>query len=168
MSRSIGRGMTFVAWAIVLGLLTLFFSRVLERQHNPNRAIAGHSDAAVTLQRNRQGHYVATARINGQPVEMMLDTGATRVSIPATLAQQLGLRRGPATSTSTANGIITTYDTVLDTVQLGGITLHNIRASINPHGDDVLLGMSFLKRLEFTQRGDTLILRSYQDGSGGH
>jgi aspartyl protease family protein len=161
----IGRGMTFVAWIIVLGLMTLFFSRVLERQHNPNQRVASQtgSDAgSVVLQRNRQGHYIATALINGQPTEVMLDTGATRVSIPEQLADALGLQRGRAGQSSTANGMITTYATTLDSVQLGDITLHNVRASINPNGEDVLLGMSFLKQLEFTQRGDTLILRDYR------
>ena len=162
----IGRGMTFVAWIIVLGLLTLFFSRVLDRQHNPNQRVASNTsangEASVTLQRNRQGHYLATAQINQQPVEVMLDTGATRVSIPEQLANTLGLKRGQPSRTSTANGTITTYATTLDTVQLGDITLYDVRASINPNGEDVLLGMSFLKQLEFTQRGDTLILRNYR------
>lgn len=164
-TSGIGRGMTFVAWIIVLGLMTLFFSRVLERQHNPNQQIAsqtGANNGSVVLQRNRQGHYVATALINGQPTEVMLDTGATRVSVPEHLARTLGLRKGYPSQTSTANGIITTYATTLDSVQLGGITLHKVRASINPNGEDVLLGMSFLKQLEFTQHGDTLVLRDYR------
>ena len=162
----IGRGMTYVAWIVALGLLTLFFNKTLERQRNPNPEPTTVSDAsggrAVVLERNRQGHYVATARIDGLPVEVMLDTGATRVSIPETLARRLKLRRGPPIATSTANGAITTYDTVLDSVQLGDIRLNHVRASINPHSDHVLLGMSFLKQLEFTQRGDTLILREYR------
>jgi len=161
----IGRGMTYVAWVVALGLLTLFFNKTLERQRNPNPEPASINDAsgghAVVLERNRQGHYIATARIDGLPVEVMLDTGATRVSIPESLAQRLDLKRGPPIATSTANGSITTYDTVLDTVQLGDIRLHKVRANINPHSDHVLLGMSFLKQLEFTQRGDTLILREY-------
>jgi aspartyl protease family protein len=41
--------------------------------------------------------------------------------------------------------------------------LQQVRASINPNmqGNEVLLGMSFLKHLEFTQRGDSLTLRQY-------
>ena len=162
-TSGIGRGMIIAAWLLGLALATVFFSGVLDHQRNPNQnvAIDGHGLPTVVLQRNRQGHYIATARINGEPVEVMLDTGATRVSIPATLARRLGLKRGRAVPTSTANGRVITYDTRLNAVSLGDITLHNIRASINPHSDQVLLGMSFLKRLEFTQRGDSLILRAY-------
>ncbi len=164
-TSGIGRGMIIAAWLLGLVLATVFFSGVLDHQRNPNQNVASAVDGnglpTVVLQRNRQGHYIATARINGEPVEVMLDTGATRVSIPVTLARRLGLKQGRAVPTSTANGMVITYDTRLDAVSLGDITLHDVRASINPHSDQVLLGMSFLKRLEFTQRGDSLILRAY-------
>lgn len=162
----LGRAMTFIGWIIALALLTLFSSRLLDRQRNPNQHIAGGTDdrgaATVVLERNRQGHYIATAQINGLPVEVMLDTGATLVSIPSSLARRLALEKGPPMQSSTANGTITTHATTLDSVQLGDITLHKVRASINPNDSDILLGMSFLKQLEFTQRGDTLILRDYR------
>ncbi len=164
-SHNLGRTMVWIAWLLVLGLLTLFFNNVLDKQRNPNQQLGAVDTGAaieVTLQRNHYGHYVATGAINDQPVEFMVDTGATTVSIPADLAQQLGLQRGAAMSTSTANGVITTYATVLPVVSLGAIRVHDVRAHINPYGEDVLLGMSFLKNLEFTQRGDTLILRQYQ------
>jgi aspartyl protease family protein len=51
----------------------------------------------------------------------------------------------------------------LEKVSIGDISLEGVRASINPNvrDMDILLGMSFLKNLEFTQRGNTLILRQY-------
>ena len=57
--------------------------------------------------------------------------------------------------------MITVYQTQLDSVQLGGITLKNIAANINPHMPDkiVLLGMSFMKHIEMIQRDGTLTLR---------
>lgn len=152
------------AWLIALGLLTWFFSGALEEQRNPNQQVttmARVDGGEVVLLRNRFGHYVATGRINGHPVELMLDTGASDVSVPAGLAAALGLERGARALYRTANGTITAYRTVLDRVELGGIVLENVRASINPAmpGDQVLLGMSFLKQLELTQRGNTLTLR---------
>jgi aspartyl protease family protein len=49
----------------------------------------------------------------------------------------------------------------LDSVSVGDIELRGVRAGITPglKTDEVLLGMSFLKHIEFTQRGDMLILR---------
>ena len=164
-THRLGKGMTLVAWLLVLGLFTLFFSHWLDGQRNPNQEVTSQTLTngvhEVVLRQNRYGHYVATGKIDGQAVEFMVDTGATAVSVPASLAQQLGLRRGAPLTTITANGAITTYATILNSVQLGDIVLRDISASINPKSDEVLLGMSFLKQLEFTQRGDTLTLRQY-------
>lgn len=162
--QRLGKGMIIVAWLLVLGLLTLFFNDVLDSQNNPNQelTVQHYQDGsqAVVLQRNRSGHYVTPGTINNMPVVFFLDTGATVVSIPEKLATHLRLKRGIPMQMTTANGTVTAYSTELDKVTLGPITLHQIRASINPQmqDDEILLGMSFLKQLEFTQRGDTLIL----------
>jgi len=159
--------MFIVGWLAGLAMLSLLFSGVLERQHNPNQNLNANVTSSgvreVVLQRNRDGHYVASGLINGKQVEFMLDTGASDVSIPGDIADALRLKRGQPATYSTANGYITSYLTRISSLDLGGIELHDIRASINPHmgGDTILLGMSFLKHLEFTQRGDTLIIRQY-------
>jgi aspartyl protease family protein len=159
--------MIFAAWILVLMLLTVLFNNMLARQYNPNTRVQTQISAEgvreVVLERNRYHHYVATGRINGAPVEFLLDTGATHVAVPVSMAKRLGLRWGRPMSTMTANGLITTYLTTLDRIELGDITLDNIPANINPHaeGDGVLLGMSFLKHVELIQRGNTLTLRQY-------
>jgi len=165
-TRQVGKGMIIVAWVLVLGLLIMFFNQMLSKQRNPNQNISSNLSSSnnvrsVVLKRNRFGHYVATGLINDFPFELLLDTGATDVSVPARLAKKLNLIKGVPVKTITANGTITTYATVLDKVQLGDIVLHNVRASLNPYSDDVLLGMSFLKQLEFTQQGDTLTIKQY-------
>jgi len=149
-----------LAFVLIAGLLTLFFADRIERKRNPNPNLSS-TAAEVVLKRNAYGHYVATGAINGQPVVFLLDTGATRVSIPAGLAGRLGLKRGQAGTAITANGNVTVFSTLLDTVGLGGITMREVRGSINPgmDGEEILLGMAFLKHLELIQRGDTLILR---------
>jgi aspartyl protease family protein len=160
--------MIFAAWIIALILFTLFFQQRLEQQRNPNQAVYSRVNDSgveeVLLKRNRFGHYVTSGTVNGQPVEFLLDTGASDVAIPAELAERLGLRRGTAVQYQTANGVVTAYRTTLDSVAIGPIEVHNVSASINPGlGDmEILLGMSVLKRIEFTQRGDTLILRPYE------
>lgn len=160
--------MTIAAWLILLVLLTLFFSHKLDQQRNPNQAVFSRVNDAgiqeVVLKRNRFGHYVSNGEVNGQPVEFMLDTGASDVAIPAKLADSLGLRRGRPVQYQTANGIVTAYRTTLDSVSIGPMIVHNVAASINPGMQDmeILLGMSVLKHVEFTQRGDTLILRPHE------
>jgi aspartyl protease family protein len=156
--------MVFAAFILLLALLTLFFNDRLDQQRNPNQQLATSvtdSIPEVRLQRNRFGHYVATGSINGHPVEFMLDTGATDVSIPESIANKVGLQRGQAMNYHTANGTVTAWQTVADEIQLGPLRLGPVRASINPHdrSDAVLLGMSFLKHLDFSQQGNTLTLK---------
>ncbi len=162
-----GNFMTFFAWLIFLGILTFYFNGFLNQQNNPNSqadSILYEDRIEIVLDQNRGGHYVATMTINGFQVEVIIDTGATMVSIPEHIANDMELIRGPMMEVTTANGTIPVYASVLDKVQLGEIVVHNVRASINPHMQDdfVLLGMSFLKQMEFTQRQNQLILRQYR------
>ncbi len=156
---------TYLTWMLILGGLFLYFQNLLQQRENPNQSLAvSQTQVAaqtVSLTRNRRGHYVAPGLINETPVTFLLDTGATDISIPAAVLDKLYLKAGHAIQAHTANGTVTVYATTLDSVTLGGITLYDVAASINPHmkGDTVLLGMSFMKHLEITQRGDTLTLR---------
>ena len=115
----------------------------------------------VRLIQNRYGHYIVNGKINHLPVTFLIDTGATLISIPSHIAQKLQLKQGYRIQSRTANGNITVYSTRLDSVSIGAIELNNIRASINPYmsGDEILLGMNFMKHLEMTQKGKELILR---------
>ena len=164
-TRPLGVVMIVAAWALVLALLTVYFNGFLDSERNPNRNVGGvvSKDGVreVRLKQNRQGHYVASGEINGRAVRFLLDTGATDVSVPATLADALNLRKGPPQQMITANGEITTFSTRLERVHLGKIVIRNVRAQINPHmdGDEVLLGMSFLRDLELVQREAELTLR---------
>ena len=99
--------------------------------------------------------------INGQPARFLLDTGATHTSVPAHLAQPLGLRPGAPSMVSTANGTVTVRATRIAALDIGPFRFVGAPAHLNPgmRDDDVLLGMSVLKHLEFTQRGDVLVLR---------
>lgn len=157
----------YVLAAIALvALLTVLFSGILDRQRNPNQVvntrISADGVARVTLQRNRMGHYVVSGTINGHQAEFLLDTGATAVSVSMDIARRAGLRRGAAMTASTANGTTTAYATRIDEIVIGGIQQRDIAASIVPNlpDDQVLLGMSFLSHLDFSQSGDSLVLKS--------
>lgn len=159
-----GRVLLVLAWAAGLFLATRFFGDWEQRQANPNAQVHsehGEGFIEVQLAGNGQGHFVADGQINGQAVHFLLDTGATDVAIPERLAAKLNLERGAPVMLSTANGRTQGYRTRLDTLQLGDILLREVRALVVPglDGNQVLLGMSALKQLEFTQRSGTLLLR---------
>lgn len=164
--RRLGTVMMVLAWIAGLAVAAQWFAGVEERRRNPNQApLSLHTGTSVEvrLERNRAGHYLATGRINQQPVTFLLDTGATFVAVPADLAERLQLKRGRPIMVNTANGLTESWSTRIDTLQLGDIRLHGVSAGIVPGilGDEVLLGMSALKQLDFTQRGNELILRQH-------
>lgn len=164
-TRGLSRGMSIIAWVLLLGMMTSFFQGKLDDRSNPNRTVNStrgeDGRTEVVLQRNRMGHYVANGTINGVNVTFLLDTGATGVAISPELAQRAGAPRGKAIITRTANGNAQGFLTQLRSVQLGAIEQNNVPAQIAPGlaTAEVLLGMSFLKHLEMVQQGDTLTLR---------
>lgn len=162
-----GWGLIAATWIGMLGLLYVVFDGVIERQNRPKPSIAQNPVAGVqelVLKRNRAGHYVAPGAINGRPVIFLLDTGATWVAVPAPQGPALGLTPGARGTSQTANGSVAIRFTTIDRLTLGPFELRGIPAALNPgmDNDEILLGMSVLKHLEFTQRGNTLILRPHR------
>jgi aspartyl protease family protein len=163
----LGKAMLFGAWVVGLAILFLLFHRLVSDQQNPNRDVTAMLDASglpqVVLARNRAGHYVADGRINGEPVVFLVDTGATDVALPLAVARKLDLPLGNPRMSRTANGDVQVWSTRLDSVDVGGMRLSGVRASVLPNmpGDEVLLGMSYLKHFELIQRDGTLTLRPH-------
>ena len=152
-------------WLLLLAALSVYFSGYLDRRDNPNRHLLQYvkhdGPSEVALHRNRSGHYIAPGQINGHDVIFLVDTGATTISVPERIANQAGLVPGRSSRVTTASGVVEVYQTELQSVQLGNIRMHQVQAHINPHmpSDIVLLGMSFMKNLEMTQRDGMLTLR---------
>ena len=163
-SQKAGLLMTTLAWLVFVFFLVWLFQGIMDKRNNPNQDITAARSGGrleVTLQRNPQGHYISDGEINHQPVVFLLDTGATDVAIPLKIAQQLGLKTGMPIQIKTANGTSLGYRTRLQSISLGGITMSDLPATIlsNINGDEVLLGMSFLKNFELIQKGRTLTVR---------
>lgn len=163
-TKKTGKWMLALAWICALGLFTLFFDDQLQKQYNPNQqpeSQRNSQQAEVRLKQNKMGHYVTNGIINGQNVIFLLDTGATNVSVPAHLGSALGLRAGYAHDVMTANGRIKVHSTRIDNLSVGDIELANVSANLNPgmSGNEILLGMSALKNLDFSQSNGWLILK---------
>lgn len=159
-----GTGMIVVAWIVFLILLYTIFDDQLLQRNNPNQNIVTTVNGyqkEVVLQRNAYGHYVSSGTINDHEVTFLLDTGASDVAIPESVADKIGLKKGHAIIIKTANGNTRAYRTHLDHVAIGDIRLYDLNATIltNITGHEVLLGMSFLKHFEIIQRGRTLTIR---------
>ena len=164
-SRSASKWMIVLAWVVVIGLMTAFFSKILDQKRNPNQNVSTHvlegGQKEVVLKSSTHGHYVASGKINQQKVIFLVDTGASFVSVPEGIARKAGLKKGAPITASTANGNVTVYSTILDSISIGDIELNNVKADINPHmkGEEILLGMSFLRNLSVTHQDGILTIR---------
>jgi aspartyl protease family protein len=103
--------------------------------------------------------------INGQPVRMLVDTGATTVAISERQARALGLRyviEGSPTRIGTASGVATGYNMRLRSLKLGDRQFNDVDAVV-VEGDSpahVLLGMNVLSRFDIQHDGNLMVLRS--------
>jgi aspartyl protease family protein len=154
---------TLIVIAIWLGLAYGIYY-LAEGMLNPNKiAILGDS-RTVTLQRSPDGHYRSEALINGQQVNVLVDTGATGVAISQRTADRLGITSRTAVRTSTANGDAVAYMTRLQSVKLGGVEAKDVSALIAPGLDgDVLLGMSFLGRMDVRLYKGAMTIQQYEE-----
>lgn len=128
-------------------------------------SVSGNSAPAqtsVTLYANPQGHFLTEGSINGRPVKMLVDTGASAVAISGDQAKRLGIdyQKGETGIVSTAAGPVKSYAVTLASLKIGSVTLNQVAALVIDGASPpvVLLGMSALNRMQMTHEGMALTL----------
>ena len=108
---------------------------------------------SVEIARDGRGHFQADARIDGQRVNFMVDTGASVIALNESSAAQIGVRPSPRDYTATvntANGTIKGARTRLSEVKVGGLVVRDVEAMVLPDEalSENLLGLSYLSKLK--------------------
>ncbi|WP_064821139.1 TIGR02281 family clan AA aspartic protease [Rhizobium phaseoli] len=106
----------------------------------------------IRLQADAQGHYTGNFKINGKPVQGLIDTGATYVALNETLARRMGFTANQLDfryGVNTANGQTKAAQVTLDGIEIGGIRVRDVEAFVlkDEALTTTLVGMSFLKKL---------------------
>ncbi len=154
----IGRRMIWLASLGLLGGLFALFS-MLEQDSGAVVSIDAGGAAMIVLEQDRNGHYQVEGEINRQVVNFLVDTGATDVAIPESLARKLNLDFGPQVQVSTAAGPSKAWMTRLNEVSIGGIRRRDVRATITSgEFNGVLLGMTFLRHYNMRQQDGKLVI----------
>jgi aspartyl protease family protein len=120
-------------------------------------------DGAIVLQRNENGHFYADVEVNGVPVHMLVDTGASGIA----LSEDDARRAGIATSIGMndvvgqgAGGSVRGDFVTIDRIELGPKSAEQVPALVLNGGEQSLLGQSFLKQFASVEiHGDTMTLR---------
>jgi aspartyl protease family protein len=112
---------------------------------------AGSGQSVLTM--GPGGHYAGTFKLNGKPIEAMVDTGASLVAINVSTARRLGF--SPAVldfryDVNTANGGIKAAHVVLDRIEIGSVRVRDVDAFVlkDEALSTTLVGMSFLQKLK--------------------
>ena len=119
----------------------------------------------MVLKAASNGHYYTETRINGRPIDVMVDTGASVVALTYKDARAIGVLPAPSDFTipmRTANGEAFAAPVTLREVRIGSIRVTNVRGVIMQRDKlgITLLGMSFLGRLSRADiRSGELILK---------
>jgi aspartyl protease family protein len=115
----------------------------------------------VVLSAGSGGHFMTQGQINGKTVPMVVDTGASVVSISVQEAQRMGLNylAGQPVQMSTANGIIAAWRIKLASVRIGDVLVYDVDSVVSSGSMPyVLLGNSFLSRFQMTRTNDQMVL----------
>jgi aspartyl protease family protein len=117
----------------------------------------------TTLERESNGHFYTVAKVNGELMRFVVDTGATVVALTVDDAARLGIPVDPATFEVVgegASGPVRGVDVMLDSVDIDGKRVENVRATVLEGSRLSLLGQSYLSRMgEVQMKGDYMILR---------
>lgn len=150
-----------LAWVAIFGIAAIGYtyrddilnvaSRVVG-ELQPGRPIIDKTTGTVEFRRGLGGHFQVEAEINGARIPLIFDTGASAMVLNAEDARKAGIDPGSlsfSVPVSTANGTGQAAVVTLDTVDIGGIVRHHIRAYVSEPGalETSLLGMTFLETL---------------------
>ena len=141
----------------------------VERRHGLSRELsAGFAEPErrqLSIAQGQGGHYWVAGSINGQPVQFLVDTGATSVAINEIQARRLGIDYrvdGRQIVVGTASGTAKAWRVNLNSVKVGAIDVLGVEAVVLEGGSptDALLGMSFLDRVSWREDQGVLKLES--------
>jgi len=121
----------------------------------------GASGNRIVLTAGGGGHFFTLGQINGKSTNMVVDTGATTVSLSVHEAQRMGLdyKSGQMIQLSTANGVISGWLVKLGSVRVGDVVVHGVDGIVSEGSMPVvLLGNSFLTHFQMTRTNDQMVL----------
>ena len=117
----------------------------------------------LVLDRRADGHFYADVEVNGVPISMLVDTGASSVALSAEDARRAGIATtigmneviGEGAGGSVQGELVT-----IERVRLAGIEQSGVQAAVLKGGSTSLLGQSFLRDFDSVEiRGDRMHLR---------
>ncbi len=106
----------------------------------------------IIINASKDGHFYLEAKVNGQDILFMIDTGASDIVLDESEAKKVGINLESLVFNKryqTANGVVYGALTKIRLMEVAGVRFKNLSASVNSANlGTSLLGMSFLRRFE--------------------
>jgi aspartyl protease family protein len=162
----------FAAWMLIFAAAFVIFTLKDEFSALWNRVVLETRGGVVAekgkggelrVRQSPDGHFWVNARVNGEAVRFLVDSGATTTSMSLQTARRVGIEPGSGmrAMVRTANGVVMVDRGRAETLQVGDIRRENVAVHISEaFGDMNVIGMNFLSSLSgWGVEGRTLILR---------
>ena len=106
--------------------------------------------AEIRIPMALDGHFWVDARLNGEKVKFLVDSGATMTTIGRDVAQRVGLEVNPTADqlVRTGNGVIRVSSASARSLEVGSIERRDVRMHVADNDDLNVLGMNFLSSLQ--------------------
>jgi len=137
------------------GIVKLGSESYLSRATKPEPAAAaieiGPALNTLVYPANEHGHVILDAAVNGASVRLLVDTGASLVTLTPADARAAGIGSGELvfnSRASTANGFARMAPVTLREIRIGQLSIYDVPAAVLENLNISLLGMSFLNRLQ--------------------
>lgn len=146
-----------VFWMLIMGLMYAAMNHYLK----PKPVIVSAS-GDLLIPRARDGHFYAPGFVNGKPVNFLVDTGASLVTVSESFARHAGLSTGVPTVFRTANGELPGRVVSDVPVTIGPVDVSGVKIGVGFVGHergDALLGQSFLSKFEIVLSKEQMVLR---------
>ena len=137
----------FVAFALKDDIVG-FANQVLDERRAESTGVQVGEELQV--KQSLDGHFWVDAKLNGEEVRFLVDSGATTTSISGRTARRTGIepRGGIPAVVQTANGVVSVERGRAERLQVGHIVREDIAVHISDgFGETNVLGMNFLSSL---------------------
>ncbi|MFH2135075.1 MAG: TIGR02281 family clan AA aspartic protease [Pseudomonadota bacterium] len=120
------------------------------------------ADSVLVIGQGDGGHYFIDGSVNDKYLNFVVDTGATTVALPLSVAASAGLVCKERALMSTGNGVTQGCTVTIEKLKFGHFTLRSVDAVVMPNLSQPLLGMSVLKQFRIEQdNGQMHLSRKY-------
>ncbi|WP_312409162.1 retropepsin-like aspartic protease [Comamonas sp.] len=155
------RRTTWMLLAIWIGVMfAIYLVTEVYRKPSDGKVMA---HGVLEIPRDRDGHFRVAGSVNGVPVQFMVDTGASLISITDAVAERANLGEGVPISFQTANGVRQGMMSRAERIEVGPLAVNGLRVGTGYTGEsarDALLGQNFLRYFDVSISGNSMVLKA--------